>query len=893
MPTDGNSLPPDAPVPPEGGAPSPGSRRNGERDLIDAALAQASPRGDGGSAVALLGDLPPGDMFPGYELVREVHRGGQGAVYLAIQKATKRRVAIKVMHGGPFQGSSGRARFEREVQVLGQLNHPNIVRIHDSGVTADGSCFYVMDYVSGRSLDEVIGESKKQPIEETLKLFGKICEAVSSAHLKGVIHRDLKPANIRINAAGEPVVVDFGLAKTAVPDVTEESHPRLMTMTGQFIGSLPWASPEQAEGAPDKIDVRTDVYSLGVILYQMLTGKFPYEVIGNMRDVLDNILRAEPARPSTVRRQINDEVETIVLKCLSKERERRYQSAGELGRDIRHYLSGEPIEAKRDSGWYLVSKTLRRHRMATGFSAALLAAIVIFAGVVSVAWRAEARERQRADANFDLVREQARTMMFDFNQAIANLRGGTPARKLLFDKAQEALGRLRDQAGNKTDDVGFRRELADATDLVGDIRIGLLYLPKIGDTAAAKKDYEEARAVRERLLKEKPNDYRSHGDMAESHKRTAQVLATELKFKDAADEAAKGIAEYDTAVKLAGGEPAATVSGLMDRRAVVVFARADAMANLADAPGPGIDADRAAKDAGAAFDEAEAYWSHRAASDPGDATAARWLGVCRDHQAAVECTRGTILAARAKALLKTDGAKAAQVTAEAVGRYGEARTLAQGALSDFERVYRSHPENAEWRRDCYLALYNVGITHMLSGNAYKALGDEASATRAKQEWLAAAGEFEKAQAIVDELAASDASNLRARRDQVVVQNKRGNMLRDAGSLEAAEALFMHSLEVRRDLNQTDPSPRARRDVAVGEYKLGQVLELEAGVAGAAGDAARQRELLKRAEGLYVQAVTDFDANRGADGKPADPGAGDEARGALARCREAMLKEGGP
>ena len=148
-----------------------------------------------------------------------------------------------------------------------------------------------------------------------------------------------------------------------------------MTLTGQFVGSLPWASPEQAEGIPSKIDLRTDVYSLGVMLYQMLTGRFPYEVIGNMRDVLDRIMRAAPVRPSTVRgtgasraERINDEVETIVLKCLQKERERRYQSAGELARDIHHYLRGEPIEAKRDSVGYVLSKTLRRFKLPAGIA---------------------------------------------------------------------------------------------------------------------------------------------------------------------------------------------------------------------------------------------------------------------------------------------------------------------------------------------------------------------------------------------------------------------------------------------------------------------------------------------------------------------------------------------
>ena len=245
-----------------------GSKRS-DRDLIHDALEQISPR-TGGSSLGP--ELILEQTFPGYDILREIHRGGQGVVYQALQRATKRKVAIKVIHGGPFTGSSGKARFEREVQILGQLNHPHIVGIHDSGQTADGSFYYVMDYIAGKSLDEILKDDTKLQIDETLRLFIKICDAVNAAHLKGVIHRDLKPANIRINTNGEPVVVDFGLAKIAVQEYTHPEHePALMTITGQFIGSLPWASPEQAEGTPGAIDVRTDVYSLGAVSYTHLT----------------------------------------------------------------------------------------------------------------------------------------------------------------------------------------------------------------------------------------------------------------------------------------------------------------------------------------------------------------------------------------------------------------------------------------------------------------------------------------------------------------------------------------------------------------------------------------------------------------------------------------------
>jgi len=379
----------------------PGAR---ERALVERAWQQAEAarraEHEARSAVPEPGGVafsgPPPDSFTGYKIVKELHRGGQGVVYQAIQESTQRKVAIKVMREGPFAGAADRARFDREVQVLGQLNHPHIVAIHDTG-SAAGHLYFVMDYIPGQTLD-VYMAGGDHTIDETLRLFGRICEAVNAAHLRGVIHRDLKPSNIRVDPEGEPHVLDFGLAKVAVPTGPETGPPEQMTLTGQFVGSLPWASPEQAEGQPSKIDVRTDVYSLGVILCQMLTGRFPYVVIGPMRDVLDNILTAEPARPSALgvaaglrtggwggrlARRIDDEIDTIVLKCLHKERERRYQTAGELARDVGHYLSGEPIEAKRDSGWYVLKKALRRYRVPTAIAAAFV--VLITASTVALA----------------------------------------------------------------------------------------------------------------------------------------------------------------------------------------------------------------------------------------------------------------------------------------------------------------------------------------------------------------------------------------------------------------------------------------------------------------------------------------------------------------------------
>ena len=347
--------------------------------------------------------MPAVDSFRGYKIRREIGRGAMGVVYQALQTATKREVAIKVMAEGPFAGPHDRARFEREAQILGQLKHPNIVRIYDTGVAAD-RFYIVMDYIEGQPLDVHMGGGERS-LPQKLELFASICDAVSAAHLCGVIHRDLKPSNIRIDATSRPHVLDFGLATTAPGNGDGERASHAMTMTGQFVGSLPWASPEQAEGDPRKIDVRTDVYALGVILYQMLTGRFPYPVVGNIRDVIDHILLTEPAKPSSVSRQIDNDVETIALKCLAKERPRRYQSALELARDVRHYLAGDPIEAKRDSSWYVLGKALRRHKVSVSVAAVFVGLLITFGVTMSVMYGRAQHEADRAQRTLTFLQE--------------------------------------------------------------------------------------------------------------------------------------------------------------------------------------------------------------------------------------------------------------------------------------------------------------------------------------------------------------------------------------------------------------------------------------------------------------------------------------------------------
>jgi len=828
-----------------------------ERRLVEAALEGL------GSLVPDKQDLPPPGTFPGYELIREIHRGGQGVVYLAIQLATKRRVAIKLMHGGPHLGSAGRARFEREVQILGQLDHPNIVKIHDSGSTGDGGWYYVMDYISGTTLDAMI-EGKSLPIGQALELFGKISEAIGAAHLRGVIHRDLKPSNIRIRSNGEPVIVDFGLAKVAVPDVTDESTPRLMTMTGQFIGSLPWASPEQADGSPDKIDVRTDVYSLGVILFQMLTRRFPYEVIGNMRDVLDNILRAEPARPSTVRRQINNEVETIVLKCLSKERERRYQSAGELARDIKRYLTGQPIEAKRDSGWYVIKKTLNRHKTGAGIAGVFLATIVVFSVVMTVLYvekdeaerlaaarlddvetaRAEEQaQRERAERNLATARSLIRTLLTEVAERVNEMRGATPVREILAIEALGHLERLEEQAEG---DPGFRRDIANAADFVGDVSSGY-FLPNVGDSVTAERMYMRSRQIREEILSTNPSDPVAHLDMALSHRNSASVLRLTGKFEDELKECREAVARCEEAIALvnSGDYSSELLRRANEDHAEALFDLGSVLAKLATQAQDMRDAESLARRAEQALDDAALYWRQL----HGSGRSARKLAAIQRHSGTVVVDLAAVIRRRAEEIRESDPSSAADLFQRAAGELESAIDRLDEAVEVARSLSMDSPASDVYRRLLFVALDSAGrARNELAAvlGASNTASDDRLADLRTQFRRAAEDQLE----IAREISAGDPSNIEARRDVALALNKVGTALEELGETEAASDFFSESLEVRQDLVRTDGTRRHRFDLVVGLLKLADVTET---LADQSESNRLKLEGLRAAERLYLQA----------------------------------------
>jgi tRNA A-37 threonylcarbamoyl transferase component Bud32/tetratricopeptide (TPR) repeat protein len=382
-----------------------------------------------------------------YEVLERVRFGGQGVVYKARQKGANRLVAIKVLLDGPLASERQRHRFEREVELISRLHHPNIVTMYDTGVVR-GRHYFAMEFVEGLPIDDYALLHDLTPVE-LVQLFTKVCRAVSYAHQNGVIHRDLSPANILVDEQGEPHVFDFGLAK----DVWASDEAPAYSFTGQVIGTLHYLSPEQAGGLDGKVDVRSDIYTLGVVLYELLTDGFPYPLSREPRQVRDAILNTdpEPLRKAATRGEggrmrevdaINRDLETVLVKALAKEKGERYQSAAELADDLERYLRGDAVAARTDSQFYLLRKAIRRHRMAVGVAAIVMAALCATTIAITAFWVQARRERDNAREAARVAYELFDTAMTDLDAAVRPLAGGVAVRDRMMGTLVDQLPQL-------------------------------------------------------------------------------------------------------------------------------------------------------------------------------------------------------------------------------------------------------------------------------------------------------------------------------------------------------------------------------------------------------------------------------------------------------------------
>ena len=466
-----------------------------------------------------------GQKVGGYRLVREIGRGGMGEVYLATRADGEytKEVAIKLVRSGP-----GAAllleRFRNERQILASLDHPNIARLLDGGTTDDGVPFLAMELVTGVPIDQFC-DRQQLGTPARLELFRQVCAAVQYAHRHLVVHRDIKPGNILVTPDGTPKLLDFGIARILAPTASgsSEAVTVLHAMTPEY------ASPEQIRGG--RVSTSTDVYSLGVVLYRLLSGHSPYEAHSeNPHALAQAICNGEPQRPSQLQPRLHSDLDAIVLKAIRKEPEERYSLVAQLAEDVQRHLSGQPVTAAKGSWRYRAGKFVGRNR--TGVAAAALVVAVVAVAIVAVVREARVAQHEAAVANaqralvqkrFDDVREFSNSLIFDVHDAIQKLPGATPVRQLLLDRAVQYLDAVAADAAESPD---LQRELGWAFQRLAVVQ-GNPAEANLGDEQASLRSDRKALALFDAVAKARPDDVIDHLNVAMMHRILAYSTLSE------------------------------------------------------------------------------------------------------------------------------------------------------------------------------------------------------------------------------------------------------------------------------------------------------------------------------------------------------------------------------
>jgi non-specific serine/threonine protein kinase/serine/threonine-protein kinase len=834
-----------------------------------------------------------------YRVVQELGRGGMGAVYLAVRDDDEfqRRVAIKVIKLG-LDTDEVRRRFRTERQILAGLDHPNIARLLDGGTTDDGLSYFVMEYVEGTPIDTYC-DTNRLTLAERLRLFRTVCSAVHAAHQNLVVHRDIKPSNILVAKDRTAKLLDFGIAKLLNPEL---AGPTIVP-TGDGVRPMTptYASPEQLRGEP--VTTASDVYSLGVLLYLLLTGRRPYRFrslaprevervvseeeperpsvtlerveesseAGGRTSTLEAVSRARDSQPDKLRRELRGDLDTIVLMALRKEPQRRYPSADAFSEDIGRYLDGLPVVARRDTVGYRVSKFVKRHR--AGVAAAALVAVALVGGLVATTYSARIarREQARAQARFDDVRGLATSAMLEMHDAIADLPGSTRARQLLVSRALDYLNRLAREAA---DDPGLASDLAVAYERVGDVQ-GNPYDANLGDVAGALTSYRKALGIRQRLIQRDSSPARL-AELAESHQKMVDVLLASDDIQGALDNARVALRIRR---QLVTDTPAAENSDARRGVAHAVELFASALEAAGDYAGS-----LAANREGIAIREETMRRSTASLTDQRNLAVlygkvGRVLALTNDMPAALDFGNRSLTMLEQVAAQQPSTRTNKRELAIGYDQMGDLRLAAgdrAGALTSYRKASEirqalldADPANVQARRDFATISGDIGLALAESGARQEALDRLSRATE-----------------IFQQLAAEDPANAIARRDLSKMHQAAGRALLALGNASGALDRFEQGIAIAEPLAAASPwSAVVQRDLAVRYFGAAECHESLA--KGPVTDA--RLEHWRAARNRYEQSLRAWLAIQGRMPQAAPQARIDEANAAIARSDSALAR----
>ena len=712
-----------------------------------------SPSGPPGSLV--------GQSVGPWRIVDVVGRGGMGVVYRAerADDAFTRQAAVKVIGPGA-DAASVVERFRLERQTLAGLDHRNIARLLDGGSTSEGQPYFVMEYVDGVAIDAYC-DAQQLSIDDRVELFVRVCNGVQYAHENLVVHRDIKPDNILVTADGTPKLLDFGVSRI----VSRDSGPSDAAATSAtWLMTPDFASPEQMGGRASTTSA--DIYSLGVVLYVLLTGERPYRLTGATPAAIQAQLASvhvptpsaiaarEPrtgaqaghrrSTPAALAACLRGDLDAIVMKALQRVPGERYSSVQELLRDIRAYRTSFPVSARPPHAAYVVQKFAGRHTTALAAAAVVLA--VGLAGVAGVVWQASvaATERGRAERRFNEVRTLANAFMFDVNDTIMNVPGTMATRELIVKTAVEYLESLaRESAG----DVGLQRELARAWMRVGDVQ-GNPSSANLGDTTGALASYRRAVALAGGAQEALAGDLEAQRVLAGAHRRMADVLAW-------AGETGDALVESQQSKRLYGELVAGASPSLDDQiEAAIAFVKLGDILGNPNLPNLGRPDEAAVE-----FDAALAAFRRLEAQAPNDVRVHRFLGLSFERI-------GTLH--------------------ETAARWPEAEAAYQQSFEFRRALAAREPTHRNIQRDLAIAYEKLGKVE----RAIKGPGAGVANLRG------ALVQFER-------LAAADPSDANAARTVAVSQEVLALALRDAGARPEARTLLESALGTHRGLATRD------------------------------------------------------------------------------------------